>query len=154
MRHQVWFGADPPPRSLYIGRWATADVPTTLQGGTPGAIADIAVSNAGFTLDELSITVNLATASTYTAIATAIQIALTTGGVASVDVTAGGSGYTGVPTVAFTGGGGTGAAGTAVVAGQAVTGVTITSAGTGYALLRRQLRSLVVLEQVRQQQLF
>ena len=22
----VWFGADPPPKSLYIGRWATTDV--------------------------------------------------------------------------------------------------------------------------------
>ena len=28
----VWFGADPPPKSLYIGRWATVDVATTLQG--------------------------------------------------------------------------------------------------------------------------
>ncbi|WP_256672229.1 phage tail tube protein [Pseudomonas sp. ANT_J12] len=45
---------------------------------------------------------------------------------------AGGTGYTTAPTVAFTGGGGTGAAGTATVSGGAVTGVTITNPGTGY----------------------
>lgn len=44
----------------------------------------------------------------------------------------GGTGYSTAPTVAFTGGGGTGAAGTATVSGGVVTGVTITNPGTGY----------------------
>lgn len=53
--------------------------------------------------------------------------------VGSVVVTAGGSGYTSAPTVAFSGGGGgTGAAATATIANGAVTGVTITNPGSGY----------------------
>jgi hypothetical protein len=53
--------------------------------------------------------------------------------VGNVTITAGGSGYTTMPpTVAFSGGGGTGAAGTATIANGAVTGVTITNPGSGY----------------------
>jgi hypothetical protein len=52
--------------------------------------------------------------------------------VGSVIITAGGSGYTTAPTVTFSGGGGTGATGTATVANGAVTGVTITNPGSGY----------------------
>lgn len=48
-------------------------------------------------------------------------------------VAAGGQGYTSAPTVSFTGGGGTGAAGTAVISGGKVTGVTITNGGSGYS---------------------
>jgi hypothetical protein len=54
------------------------------------------------------------------------------GGVFSVAITKGGSGYTKAPTVAFTGGGGTGAAGTAIISHGKVVGVTITSPGTGF----------------------
>jgi len=54
------------------------------------------------------------------------------GSIASVNVTAGGTGYTSAPTVAITGGGGSGATATAVVSGGAVVGVTITNKGTGY----------------------
>jgi hypothetical protein len=53
-------------------------------------------------------------------------------GVASVTVTAGGSGYTTAPTVTFTGGGGTGATATATVVGGVITGVAVTAPGTGY----------------------
>jgi hypothetical protein len=52
--------------------------------------------------------------------------------VASVTVTAGGTGYTSAPTVTFTGGGGSGATGTAVLTATAVTSVTITNGGQGY----------------------
>lgn len=52
--------------------------------------------------------------------------------VQSIAVTNGGSGYTTAPTVAFTGGGGTGAAATATVADGVVTGITITNPGSGY----------------------
>lgn len=56
-----------------------------------------------------------------------------TGGITAITVGAGGTLYTTAPTVSFTGGGGgTGAAATAVVAGGVVTGVTITNAGSGY----------------------
>lgn len=54
------------------------------------------------------------------------------GRVTSLNVTAGGSGYTGVPTVAFTGGGGTGAAATAVVTDEVVSSILMTTQGTGY----------------------
>lgn len=52
--------------------------------------------------------------------------------VASIGVTAGGTGYTSAPTVTFTGGGGTGAAATAVISGGAVVGINVTNAGTGF----------------------
>ena len=48
-------------------------------------------------------------------------------------MTAGGTGYTSAPTVSFTGGGGTGAAGTAVGNSTGgVAGVNITNGGSGY----------------------
>lgn len=53
-------------------------------------------------------------------------------GLLSVSVSSGGSGYTSNPTVSFTGGGGTGAAATAVRTGNVVTAVNITNAGSGY----------------------
>lgn len=48
-------------------------------------------------------------------------------------IAVGGSGYTSAPAVTFTGGGGTGAAGTAVISGGVVTGVTVTAGGSGYS---------------------
>ena len=55
-------------------------------------------------------------------------------GVAYVTITAGGTGYTSVPTVSFSGGGGSGAAGTAVIhvpTGR-ILGVLLSALGTGY----------------------
>ena len=52
-------------------------------------------------------------------------------GVASATVDSGGSGYN-TATVSFTGGGGTGAAATATIVGNAVTAITIDTPGTGY----------------------
>ena len=52
----------------------------------------------------------------------------------SVTITDGGEYYTSAPSVTFSGGGGSGATGTAVIsAGGLVTGVTINTAGTGYS---------------------
>lgn len=56
----------------------------------------------------------------------------TSGALAAISLGAGGAGYTTAPTVAITGGGGTGATATAIVSGGAVTGFNITNAGTGY----------------------
>ncbi len=50
----------------------------------------------------------------------------------TLSLTNGGSGYTGDPTVSFTGGGGTGAAATATAVGGVVTSLTLTNPGTGY----------------------
>ena len=52
--------------------------------------------------------------------------------VAGVEITGAGAGYTQAPTVSFTGGGGTGAAGTAVVESGVVVRVDITNPGSGY----------------------
>ncbi|AWY43858.1 phage tail protein [Pseudomonas putida] len=56
----------------------------------------------------------------------------TSGALAAISLGAAGSGYTTAPTVAITGGGGTGATATAVVSGGEVTGFNITNAGSGY----------------------
>jgi hypothetical protein len=55
-----------------------------------------------------------------------------TGAVTSITLTSGGAGYTSIPTITFTGGGGTGAAAMALVSGGRVTGITMTNDGSGY----------------------
>lgn len=54
------------------------------------------------------------------------------GGVVAVELTTGGAGYTAPPSVSFSGGGGTGAAGIAEVAGGQVNSIVVVNAGTGY----------------------
>ena len=56
----------------------------------------------------------------------------TKNGVISTNISNGGTGYSSAPTVGFSGGGGTGAAATAIVEGGIVTGITITNPGSGY----------------------
>ena len=53
-------------------------------------------------------------------------------GIVSVSVSAGGSGYTSAPTVAFSGGGGSGAAATATILKDRVGSITVAAAGSGY----------------------
>ena len=78
-----------------------------------------------------SLTVTTA-AVTDTATSRRITVKNTGGAVASITVTAGGSGYTSTPTVSITGGGGTGATATAVVTSSAVASITVTAGGSGY----------------------
>lgn len=52
--------------------------------------------------------------------------------IAGARITNGGNGYTSAPNVAFSGGGGSGAAGTAIIESGAVTGIIITNPGYGY----------------------
>lgn len=59
-----------------------------------------------------------------------VNLAATT--VSGIRILTQGVGYTSAPTVAITGGGGTGATATATVAGGSVTGFTITAAGSGF----------------------
>ena len=59
-------------------------------------------------------------------------LAPTGDGLATIPVTAGGSGYVDTPIVQITGGGGTGATAVANVSGGVVTGITITNPGIGY----------------------
>ena len=55
-----------------------------------------------------------------------------TGALGGIYVLSGGSGYSSSPTVGITGGGGTGAAATAVVSGGQIVGFNVTSHGSGY----------------------
>ena len=76
---RVWFGADSEPHSLYIGRWATADIDTTLTGAEPNAAgaAPLNAADASFSLDGNDFTgVDLSSATTFAAIATAVQTAI------------------------------------------------------------------------------
>jgi len=54
------------------------------------------------------------------------------GTLTSIFVTNGGSGYTSAPTVAITGGGGSGGTATAVLSGGSITSLTLTNGGSGY----------------------
>ncbi len=56
----------------------------------------------------------------------------TMGFVVGFNFSSGGSGYTSVPSVSFSGGGGSGAIGTVTMSGSEVSGITITNPGTGY----------------------
>lgn len=58
--------------------------------------------------------------------------AVVASGVTAIVVSAGGTGFTGVPAVAITGGGGTGASAVATVSGGVVNSVTVTNPGTGF----------------------
>jgi len=68
----------------------------------------------------------------YKCLVSGVSAATTQSSVQYVTVTAGGSGYTSVPTVSFSGGGGSGAAATAILSGGVVVYVMLTNRGTGY----------------------
>lgn len=76
----VWFGANPQPQGLYIGRWARTDVATALTGGTPGDQTSITVNNASFDLNGTTVTADLSGDSTYTEAAAGIQTAVQAAG--------------------------------------------------------------------------
>lgn len=61
-----------------------------------------------------------------------VVVALAATTVASIAVVTQGAGYTSAPTVAITGGGGTGATATAAVAGGVITSFTVTAAGSAF----------------------
>jgi hypothetical protein len=60
-------------------------------------------------------------------------VSVSGGGVSAVSVSNGGGIYSSVPSVVFSGGGGSGAAGTPVMLAGSIVGVTITSSGSGYS---------------------
>ena len=73
---QSWFGQSSVPRPLKIARWVDADIATSLTGGAPGTVAAIAQANASFNIGGEDVDVALNSASTYAAIATALQTAI------------------------------------------------------------------------------
>src|SRR5262249_28768444 len=98
-------------------------------GGITGPLS-LAMSGTG--------SLTLGTLNTYTGTTTisngtvsAGSVVVTTGAVTATTITNVGTNYTSPPTVSFTGGGGSGAAATAVLSGTSIIGITITSGGSG-----------------------
>ena len=78
---RVWFGGASEPHSLFIGRWATAAVNTTVAGSTPSAAgaAPLNAANGSFSINGENVTpIDLSAATTFAAIATAVQTAIQT----------------------------------------------------------------------------
>ena len=75
-----WFGFDPYPQGLYIGRWADTNINTILEGKNADALADLTESTASFRLMGVNHIVDLSGETTYAAIASAITTAITTPG--------------------------------------------------------------------------
>ena len=82
---QAWFSQDPIPQELYIGRWATSDIATTLFGETPDILTALQAVTAGsFVVGSAEITaVDLSGAGSFADVAGTIQTAIQAAG--SVD---------------------------------------------------------------------
>ena len=138
-----WFGFDPYPQGLYIGRWARETVATSLISGAPGSVNAIAVANATFRVEGADATVDLSGETTYAGIAAAVQTELRNGtptgslALATYPVAAGdqGSGYGNSASVNVSAPGAGGTTATASVTrgtSNAITAVTIVTGGSGY----------------------
>ena len=110
----------------------------TVQAGGSGVFAGIMVNPKAFAQQNVSTDLSngdtiangvpaefMQEGEAYVALSNPVQVL-------TINVTAGGSGYTSAPTVAITGGGGSGATATATLTGDAVTSVTITAGGSGF----------------------
>lgn len=95
-----------------------------------GGVVAIDITNPG-TGYEVGDVVQLAFSGGGSDTSAILTASLNAGGVGAVNVTAGGTGYTSPPAVAFTGGGGSGAAGTAII-GSGVSSIAVTNGGSGY----------------------
>ena len=73
---RAWFSASPPAQGLYVGRWADTAVSTSLRGSTPAAVSEFSEVNSTFTVNGNTVTADLSSASTYSAVATALQTAI------------------------------------------------------------------------------
>jgi hypothetical protein len=104
-----------------------------ITGGTGAGQIRMIVAN---TATQLTVTPSWTvvpdSTSTYSIFKPEVTLTDNSGVVQGVTMTNGGSGYTSAPAVPLTGGGGSGAAGTAIIANGEVVGVTITSGGSGY----------------------
>ncbi|MBI5768012.1 MAG: PD40 domain-containing protein [Verrucomicrobia bacterium] len=126
----------------HIGLTLTSTTATSIVLGSQSVtIPSITAGSTGSVTVSFTVPTSYSQAGTYFASAkfgfapgsTATGTATLSAAVTEVVLTAFGSGYTSAPTVSFTGGGGgSGAAGTAIVANGAVIAVHLTAAGSGY----------------------
>ncbi len=97
---------------------------------TANAVSSIFITNGGSGYTSApTVTITGGGGTGATAIA---QVLTFTKGALYIQVTNGGSGYNAAPAVTITGGGGANAAGTAIVLGNAITGVIMTNVGNNY----------------------
>ena len=96
---------------------------------TFGSVTSITIDNVGSNYDAAS--PPTATISGGAGSGATAEVVVN-GSLDSIDVTAGGSGYTSSPLVAIVGGGGTGASATAIITKGAVSRILINEGGTGY----------------------
>ena len=75
----AWFGADPRPQSLYIGRWASSDVSSRVAGGLASTtVTDYQSATGTFQINGADITVDTSGDADLTAVAATLQTALQT----------------------------------------------------------------------------
>jgi len=97
---------------------------------TANAVSSIAITNGGSGYTSApTVTITGGGGTGATAIA---QVLTFTKGALYIQVTNGGSGYNTAPAVTISGGGGANAAGTAIVSGNAITGIIMTNVGNNY----------------------
>ncbi len=128
----LWTGGTLVAQEMFIGSGSTLPGVMNFHGGKflcngvkPALIHDITaayVYGEGAVIDDGGNVIQI----------TQPLIAPTGSGVSLIAVTAGGAGYVDTPIVTISGGGGTGAAALATVAGGVVTGITVMNPGTGY----------------------
>jgi hypothetical protein len=117
-----------PPISITGGGGSGATATATLTGGVVRVISLPAQDNAWFTVAP---SVTFSGGSEVTA-AIATSTLASTGRIGNITITNGGSGYTSIPTVTFTGGGGSGAVANAILSGEVVVGINIINRGSDY----------------------
>ena len=99
---------------------------------TYGSITAINLTNPGEDYDADSPPIMTITTKTGETGSGARATVTVDGSITEIDITDGGSGYTGIPLVSIVGGNGQGAAATAIVSQGRVTQIIVTSPGTGY----------------------
>ena len=141
-----WFGQDPYPQGLYIGRWAYEDIQTVLRGAvfastSSSALSALKTSDASVRVANVDVSVDTSSATSFAGVARILQEAFTagvfTGRVASITIDTTGSGLGNDPdnlTVSIdnSGTGGSGLEIAPVLSGGALQSVTIVNAGQGY----------------------
>jgi hypothetical protein len=126
----------------YLITAIASNTAATVRAGVPGATLTVVNAGASYTLSEKPASVTTAesagSASGVHGDPTKVfgmdttEVAAGGDNVTAVSVVNGGTGYTEVPGVVFSGGGGSSAAATATISGGSVTSIAVTNTGTAY----------------------
>jgi hypothetical protein len=123
----------------YVITKITSDTAATVESGINGGSITEVTSGTSYTLSEKPVFVSMSESSGDASKVFGVddntnngENYASAGKVVEVGVANAGSGYTEAPAVNITGGGGSGAAGTATISGGVVTGITLTNNGSSY----------------------